>query len=107
LVLPSGWKVYKASFKHAERTDGNIIIHFELDDGRQLRTFDTPAKRRAFLQALGLRDGERIAMGSAIHICVAERLKRGRRVYDLVGVLDRDLTRIIYRADIRQDLDLD
>ena len=106
LILPGGWKVYEASFKQVDRTDGNIIVQFELDDGRQLRTYDTMAKRRAFLRALGLRDGERIAMGSDIHICVAEKLKRGRRVYDLVGVLSQDL-RIIYRADIRQDLDLD
>ena len=106
LILPSGWKVYRATFKHADRVDGNIIVQFELDDGRQLRTYDTMAKRRAFLRALGLRDGERIAMGSDIHICVAEKIKRGRRIYDLVGVLSQDL-RIIYRADIRQDLDLD
>ena len=106
LILPGGWKVYEASFKQVDRTHGNIIVTFELDDGRQLRTYDTMAKRQAFLQALGLRDGDRIAMGSTIHICVAEKLKRGRRVYDLVGVLSQDL-RIIYRADIRQDLDLD
>jgi hypothetical protein len=105
LVLPDGWKAYKAKFKEAERVDGNIIVTFELDDGRSLRTFDTMAKRHAFLQALGLRVEDKIDMGATIHICVAERLKRGRRVYDLVGVLSQDLTRIIYRADIRQDQD--